>query len=274
MPQTRALLLAALLVGCSSNPSPAPLPSPSRAAPTQPGDGPARVMLSVGYSGIAEVERRDSIILTLPDGGRQLQRLGRSARFSYSLSERGELRVRLDSLRLQPSAGREAELIGTTWTGRLTAEGITDVRANRRHPLIGELGVLVSELFPAIPRSGISSGDVWADTTRSKRQVEIFEADDDRITNWSVGRRTTRQGVLVLPVTATATYQQQGEGEQAGREMRMTADGRRSTTYYVTIPGRLDAIVATDTANRLITIPASRQAVPTTQIVRTRVRFR
>lgn len=230
--------------------------------------------LSRGYGATAIVQRRDSIVLALPDGGRQLQQLSRDARFSFSVSDRGELRVRLDSLRLRPSGGRESEVIGTTWTGRLGPSGVTDLRANRRGALVGELTVMVASLFPAIPQSGVASGDIWADTTRSRRQVEIFEASDDRITNWSVGRRTTRDGVLMLPITATENYQQLGEGEQAGREMRMSADGRRSTTYYVTVLGRVDRIISSDSANRLITIPASRQAVPTTQIVRIRVEFR
>jgi hypothetical protein len=272
MAHIRSILLATLLVACAGRSEPAPLPRPS--GDPRPGDADSRVILDLDYEGSASVERRDSILLALPDGGRQLQQLSRSARFSFSIDRRGELRVRLDSLRLRPAGGKENEVIGTTWTGRLGPDGVRDLRANRRGALVGELTAEVAALFPAIPRSGVASGDTWADTSKDKRQVEIFEASDERVAEWSVGRRTTRDGVLVLPVTARETYQQLGEGQQAGRAMRMSAEGRRSTTYYLTLTGRIDAIVATDTASRLITIPATRQAVPTTQIVRTRVQFR
>lgn len=272
MAHIRTILLASLLAACAGRSEPAPLPRPSGDA--RPSEGDARVSLGFGYEGSASVERRDSILMALPSGGRQLQQLSRSARFSFSIDRRGAIRVRLDSLRLRPAGGREGELIGTTWTGRLGPEGVRDLRANRRGALVGELTAEVAGLFPAIPRSGVVSGDSWADTTKGKRQVEIFEASDERVSDWSVGRRMNRDGVLVLPVTARETYQQLGEGEQAGRAMRMSAEGRRSTTYYLTVTGRIDAIVATDTASRLITIPSTRQAVPTTQIVRTRVQFR
>ena len=60
-------------------------------------------------------------------------------------------------------------------------------------------------------------------------------------------------------------------GSAVRREMRMSSEGRRTSTYYVTMGGRVDALVQVDSASRLITIPSTRQAVPTTQVVRTRV---
>lgn len=274
MPHTRLLLLATLLVACSANPTPTPLPERG-ATPRPVAEGPARVLLANGYSGVARVQRSDSIVLSLPDGGRQLQRLSRRAQFTVTVDARNQLRIRLDSIELRPSAGgREREAVGTVWTGRLGPGGVEGLRANRRGELVAELGALAADLFPALPQSGVTSGDRWVDTSKTKRQVEIFEANDERTRTWSVGRRSTRDGVLVLPVTSSEQYVQLGEGEQAGREMRMSADGRRSTTYYLTMGGRIDGIVSSDSANRLITIPDTRQAVPTTQVVRIRVEFR
>ena len=73
---------AALTVACSSNPAPAP--TPSRNTPARPpGDGPARILLATGYTGTAILERNDSIILALPNGGRQVQVLS-LARFAVT----------------------------------------------------------------------------------------------------------------------------------------------------------------------------------------------
>lgn len=262
---------AALCLACSSNPAPAPTPTrPTPARP--PAEGPARVVMATGYNGTAILERNDSIILSLPNGGRQVQRLSRRARFAVNVNDRGEVRVRLDSLVFRPSAaGSEREAVGATWTGRLTAAGLSEVRSDRRSTVVAEMTQAVRDLFPAVPRSGVTTGDRWADTTRGRRQVEIFEANDERYANWTVGRRATRSGILVLPVTATENYTQLGQGEQAGREMRMSSEGRRTSTYYIAMSGRTDAIVQVDSASRLITIPSTRQAVPTTQVVRTRV---
>jgi hypothetical protein len=268
---TLATALALSLVACSSNPPPSRGPAPDPVE--RPADeGPARIALATGFTGSATLERRDSIILALPNGGRQVQRLSRRARFTVSVTDRGEVRVRLDSLAFRPSAvGSEREAVGTSWNGRLTAEGLTSLRSDRRGNVVAELTQAVHDLFPAIPRSGVSTGDRWTDTTKGRRQVEIFEASDERIAAWSVGRRSTRNGILVLPVAANESYVQLGRGEQAGREMRMSSEGRRTSTYYLSMSGRPDALIQVDSASRLITIPSTRQAVPTTQVVRTTV---
>ena len=270
----RVLALAAtvaLAAACSSNPP--PRPSAPRNTPVRPPeDGSARVLSAVGYTSSAILERNDSIILSLPNGGRQVQRLSRRARFSVNVTDRGEVRVRLDSLVFRPSAGgSEREAVGATWTGRLTTAGLSEVRSDRRSAVVAELTQAVRDLFPALPQRGVATGDRWSDTTQGRRQVEIFEASDERVATWNVGRRSTRSGILVLPVTATESYTQLGQGEQAGREMRMSSEGRRTRTYYIQMSGRTDAIVQVDSATRLITIPSTRQAIPTTQVVRTRV---
>jgi hypothetical protein len=268
----RLAILAALIAGWSSHPQPPP-PAPRPSGPIRaPAEGPARILAAVGYTSSAILERNDSIILSLPNGGRQVQRLSRRARFTVNVNDRGDVRVRLDSLVFRPSAGGgEREAIGATWTGRLTTAGLSEVRSDQRSTVVAEMTQAVHDLFPALPRSGVTTGDSWADTTKGRRQVEIFQANDERVSRWTVGRRSTRRGILVIPVTATESYIQLGEGEQAGRDMRMSSEGRRTSTYYISMSGRTDAIVLVDSASRLITIPSTRQAIPTTQVVRTRV---
>ena len=267
-------LAAATVAACSSGAAPpAPTAAPAREVP--PGDPPpARVSLATDYRGTALLERSDSIVLTLPDGSKQVQRLGRHARFSVEVRRDGEVRVRLDSLALRPSArGGEREAVGTMWQGRIGPDGLEEVRANRSGTLVADIGTAVSELFPLLPPSGVAPGQRWADTSETTRQVEIFEAQERRTSIWEAGQRSPRQGVIVQPIRVSERYEQLGEGEQAGREMRMSAQGVRSASYYLTMTGLIDALVESDSAARLITIPSTRQAVPTIQVTRTTVHF-
>lgn len=268
------LLLGVTLAGCASNPPPA-TPTPGRPTPEAPGAPPSRVVLATDYRARVVVDRRDSVVLTLPDGGRQVQRMSRHARFSLTVERDGDLRIRLDSVAYTPAAGANLrEAFGTNWTARLTpGEGVTDLRSDRRGPVALELGETLRALLPAVSREGISTGATWRDTTRSRRQVEIFEAQDERISTWTAGRNTTRDGVVLLPLVRTSSYTQLGEGSQAGRTMRMSSEGRSTITYYLTAGGLVDEITMVDDASRLITIPSTRQAIPTTQSVRVRVGF-
>lgn len=275
MTSIRSLSLATLLVAaaCSSGAPPESAPAPSREVPTGEA-APARVALALGYTATALLDRNDSIVLTLPDGSRQVQRMGRHARFRIEVSRNGDVRIRLDSLALRPAAGGPArEATGTEWRGRLSPAGIENLRPNRTSGLIADIGSAVHELFPELPSGGVAPGQRWADTTEGTRQVEIFEAQERRTSTWVAGQRSPRQGVTVQPLRVTERYEQLGDGEQAGREMRMSAQGSRSATYYLTMTGLVDALVESDSASRLITIPSTRQAVPTTQVTRTTVMF-
>jgi hypothetical protein len=52
----------------------------------------------------------------------------------------------------------------------------------------------------------------------------------------------------------------------------MTAQGRRSGTYYLTLDGRIDAATVDDSVAKLIAIPALRQTIPTMQFTRYSIR--
>ncbi len=277
MPRFPTLTLGALLAltGCSAGPPPRPSPAPSVGAEvTPPPAAPRRVLLSTDYRATVTADRRDSIIISLPDGSQQVQRVGRHLRFRVEIGADGEVSVRLDSLAATPaSLAPRQGVVGTEWAGRLSREGLVGVRVSAQDPLIDGLTTTVMELFPAIPRGGASEGERWAGSSDSPRQVEIFRTTDLRRSTWEVGPTTRRQGIEVMPVSVVEEYEQLGRGEQAGREMRMSAQGVRSATYYVSLLGRIDAIEQRDSAQRLITIPSTRQAVPTSQVSRTIVRW-
>jgi hypothetical protein len=270
-PAPLALLLFAF-IGCSRGSAPATVPAPGRELENAPTV--RRVLLARGYAATVTVERRDSIVIALPDGSSQVQRAFRHFRFAVAIDANGAVRVRLDSLAAVPaSRAPRDDLAGTSWTGQLTRQGLTEVAPPSADPQVAFLTGQVVELFPAVPRGGASEGERWADTTADQRQVEIFAASDRRRSAWTVGGATRSRGIEVLPVSVTEWYEQLGKGVQAGREMQMSAQGVRSATYYVSALGRIDGMVQTDSAQRLITIPSTQQAVPTTQVVRTVVRW-
>lgn len=279
---SRVIPLLALLVACAGTTPPPMIGGPATerradadaAAPTS-SDAAIRIAPATNYRATARMERRDSIVLTLPDGKRQIQQTSRTARFSVQVSAGGDVQVRLDSLTFHPEvpiASREA--IGTVWRGKLGAHGIEELRPNRENGVTRDMTSTVEDLLPGLPRGGVVVGERWADTTNSTRRVEIFDAKDERRSAWRVGPARTIDALVVHPIEVTERYEQLGEGEQAGREMRMSAQGSRSATYYSTRAGRIDQMVQVDSASRLITIPETRQAIPTMQVIRTTVTFR
>jgi len=230
---TLALLAAGTILAAACGggaPPPARQPAPSKApAPDAPM---APISLATGYRATALMERTDTITLSVPGGGKQVTSQGRHARFSIDVNRDGRVRIRLDSLALRPSTdGRERKAVGTVWQGQLTANGLEELHSNASSQLIADIGERVRQLFPAIPGDGVLPGERWSDTTDATRQVEVFEAQEHRVRHWEAGERSPRQGVQVQPIRLTERYEQVGSGQQAGREMRMSAQGNSSATY-------------------------------------------
>lgn len=268
------VLVATLAAGCASSSGtirsdPVVEPGRRREPPQPP------TTLATGWSADVTVERRDSVLLTLPSGERQLQRYGRHARFRVDVAPDGSATVRLDSLVFRPDAGSAgSDARGVIWQGSILPGGFDRPVPSRRNRVTSELGTMVRELFPLVPRSGVRPGDQWVDSVTASRQVEIFESQDHRIGEWTAAEPVTRRGAAAMPIRGREEYEQVGHGEQAGREMTMTAQGVRRSTYYVGRDGMLIEAVHSDSAARLITIPSSRQAVPTTQFISTEIRYR
>ncbi len=220
------------------------------------------------------VEREDSIVLTLPDGSRQVQRQGRTAHFTMTIAP-GTLRVKLDDLVLRPSLGNEAtDVIGTTWTGRVGASGaITNLQASRNTTLGDDIGNVVRAFLPRIPGGRFEPGARWTDTTAGAVRVEIFTATEQRTSEWNGGQQTERNGIPVIALRAREEYEQLGRGNQAGRELTMTAQGRRTSTYYMTLDGRVDTATLQDSVAKFITIAETRQSIPTMQFARTAIDY-
>ncbi|HET9133657.1 MAG TPA: hypothetical protein VFN90_05105 [Gemmatimonadales bacterium] len=269
MRATRCLATMLLGLGACARGRAAPEPRPA----PEPAKTPGAIGLATGWTGSYTLRRTDSIAITLPTGAVQRQVLGQAARFTIWVGQDAKVTIRLDSLRVTPvSATGMQDLVGATWTGTLSRQGLGPLRASRSDAFLGTLGEAVRSLFPSTPRGGILPEARWADTTETTRPVEAFTATDRRTSRWTAGTRTTRDGLTILPITLRAQFEQVGKGSQGGREMTMTAQGVRSSSYYVTMLGRVDQVVHRDSIAKFITIPAGRQTIPTTQIVRVELR--
>ncbi|MBA2291488.1 MAG: hypothetical protein H0W15_03420 [Gemmatimonadales bacterium] len=268
--------LAGVLAVAACAPStsgPRPDPAPLPAAPDRTSASTA-ITLRRDWTTTVTVEREDSIVITLPDGSRQVQRQGRTAHFTMSLAP-GTVRVKLNDLVLRPSLGNEAtEVIGTTWTGRVGASGtITNLQASRNTTLGDDISNVVRAFLPRLPDGRAVPGARWADSSEGAVRVEIFRANEHRTTEWSAGQRTERNGIQVLAVRSREEFEQLGRGNQAGRELTMTAQGRRTATYYLTLDGRVDAATLQDSVAKFITIADTRQSIPTMQFARTAIQY-
>lgn len=267
------VLPCAVLLACSKSAPPAATPAPrtTAAAPSRA----TPVALRNDWRATVFLQRLDSLVFTLPNGAKQVQRVLRTARFSLAISGGNAFSVTLDSMTLQPPAPQAVqEALGTTWSGRVLGSGRLDgVKPNRNSPIGEDIGATVLTMLPPVPFAGAAVGQSWRDSIRGSSQVEVFRVNEQRTRTWTIGDRADRSGLPVYPVRVREEFEQLGSGTQAGREMTMTAQGKRSGTYYLTLDGRVDGATFEDSVARLITIPSSKQTIPTMQYSRTTLRF-
>lgn len=259
------------VVACHKSPPPATAPEP-RNTPT-PTRGIA--LLRNDWRAAVTLQRVDSLVLTLPDGNHQVQRLERTAHFLVEIGRDNSFTATLDSLTTRPaSVSAVAAAVGTEWSGKLSSAGrIEGLRISRSSPLGDDLTAAVRALIPPVPLRGVAVGVTWRDTTSGQVQVEVFRATETRTRSWTAGEIIDLNGVQVHPIRVREEFEQLGRGEQAGRTMTMTAQGSRSGNYYVTLDGRVDGAALRDSVAQFITVPAAKVTVPTMRYSRTSLRF-
>jgi hypothetical protein len=266
------ILLTLLATACGGTPATPTRPAPVSNPPVRTS---GNVALTRAWQSQVILDRRDSLVLTLPNGTKQVQRLGRLALFALTM-EGNTFTARLDSLVLAPAAPDVARTaLGTSWTGRIGAYGrLENLTASKGGILVEELTTAVAALLPSLPRSGARVGETWSDSAKRTIRVEIFRTEERRTSRWRINPTVEREGLLVVPVQIRETFEQVGKGTSSGREMTMTAEGSRSGVYYLTADGRVEQIVTVDSIAKLITIPSAKQSIPTMQYSRTVARFR
>jgi hypothetical protein len=269
----RALLIAATatLVACAGNPARTgvPAPEPGRRLPPAP----SAISLRDHWDARVVVEREDSIILTLPSGDKQLQRFTRRGNFTLAVDDGGRYTLRLDSLVVRPRSTGETAPLGAMWKGQVTDARVGATQVTEGGDAAATLTAMVRNLLPRLPADGFRAGARWADTSEGKVRVDIFSGSERRTAEWTVGSLGDHDGVESMPVRVRETFEQLGDGNQGGRKITMTAQGRRQATYYLTTEGRISHAALEDSVAMLISIPATRQVVPTIRYGRTTVRF-
>lgn len=257
--------------GCAGKSTPATAPHPSERVSPRPD---ARLM-PMTWRSLVQFDRSDSIVLTLPGGATQVQRMTRHATFTVTVGPQAAVTVRLDSLAMSPAPGTTSPVVvGTIWTGRMLGSRVEWLTTTGAGPVVEDLRVDVEGLFPTLPPRGVSAGTRWADTSTTKSRVDIFETTQRLVMKWAARRDTSLAGSTVLPLQATGELEQSGKGSGAGVAMTMTGQGSRSYLYYLTKKGQVKLAVRRDSMNVLISVPKSHQLVPTVRLIRSRATFR
>jgi hypothetical protein len=263
-------LVVAASTACAGKATPIATPRPTGNAPTRPG---ARLMPALWRSRV-QFDRSDSIVLTLPAGATQVQRMTRRAVFTLTVGPESAVTVRLDSLTMSPAPEATAHsVVGTVWTGRMLGTRVVWRATAATDPVIEGLRLDLEGLFPSLPSGGVVAGTRWADTSTIRGRVDIFETSQRVVMKWTAGSDTTLAGTSVLPLRATGELEQSGTGSGAGVAMTMTGQGSRSVTYYMSKIGQIRLITKKDSMSVLISIPSSRQLVPTIRLIRSRASF-
>ena len=233
----RMLPLALLLTGgaCAGT---APPPAPSAAI------APDAIALRPGWRSTVIAERDDSIVLTLPSGDRQLQRIHRVATFTLSTGPTGAVSTHLDSVRSEPSGGGAPELAS-----------------------------LVQQLVPRLPASGARPNSSWSDSARGPTSIDIFKVTERRNAAWTSGALTRAAGGQTLPIRLREEFEQIGSGSRDDQRLTYTSQGRRTGTYYLNSSGRLTSAQLRDSSTISIGVPASKALMSGTRVTRTEIRF-
>ncbi len=261
--------LVAVLAGCGSS-QPATAPTTATGAT----GANAGISLRTNWQATVVVERDDSIVLTLPSGDHQLQRMQRRGVFHLAVKEDGKITLRLDSLTVHPRLHSDtASPAHAAWSGRLG-----DARPGALHVSdggdgAGELTAMVRDLLPRLPAGGAHAQSSWSDTSSGSVQVDIFNTSERRTGRWRASALTAVSANGVLPIHVREEFEQLGNGTSGDKRLTMTSQGRRSATYYVTRDGRVRNAQLEDSTAMLISIPSTRQVVPTIRFAHTNVRF-
>lgn len=268
--QILSVLFAVAATGCAGKSVPTITPHPAARTPT----GTATLLLPQLWRSRVQFDRSDSIILTLPAGATQVQRMTRHASFTLTVGPRSEVTLRLDSLTMSPIPGPASlTLVGAVWTGRMLGTRVEWQTMSGAGSVIEDLSVDVAGFFPRLLPGGVAAGAHWSDTSTTRGRVDIFETTQRLTTKWVAGQDTTILGASLLPLRATGVLEQSGKGSEAGMGMTMTGQGSRSYMYYLSKDGRVGLATRRDSVNVMISIPSSHQLVPTLRLVRSRVIF-
>jgi hypothetical protein len=284
MPDWRAAALL-LLAGCaSSGAHPPAAPPPARPA-TRPNIDPGRLEpprdLVVAYpragGGRAHyaLERRDSVVVTMPSGEIQTQLSARTAFVTLTwiaADSATQLTVTVDSLR--PDSGFAAtsaqdSALGLRLGGRRDGRGrVSGLDAAPSSTVGDQLRDELGLLFPPLPQGGVRPESAWSDSTRGPARVTAFESTEQALVQATAGE------VLALPGTGGAGLEivtvrhrtSAGEGTQFGQPMQLQGTGLDSLRYLLAPDGRVFSVEGGRLTDVVVTLPAIGQTVPAREV--------
>jgi hypothetical protein len=261
----RTAAVALLMTACAGGTPPGP-PAPVRVPP-------GTVAVRAGWRATVTLERQDSIVLTLPTGDHQLQRFSRHASFSVAVDSTGRTTIRLDSMRVSPKPATGEANEREAWTTELGETRINGLKVTTGGDEAAELGSVVRYLLPRLPAAGVHPPATWQDSAEGNVRVDIFSASEHRVADWTASAAADHDGTRAASIHLRETFEQIGDGTQGGVKITMTAQGKRSGTYYVSADGRILSAQLSDSMAMLISVPSRKQVVPTTRFSRTTIRF-
>lgn len=254
------LLIVALAAGCGGG---AALPGPGGSAspsPDHPATPPAFV---AGGPWRYRYDRLDSIITTLPNGGRQLQIVERHVQLRWETTHGTaglQVRISLDSVDLvgMPGGlgrGMEDSARGSVIQFGLAPDGVVTGPTVAPENTVGR--ALTAELpwiIPALPQS-LTPGTARADTLASTVRFGVLDLAERTA-------RTTRVGEAIGGFDMSGTVTRDGVSPQ----LHLTGSGDREARVELAPPGWLRAATGRDSLAMTATVEAIGQSVLLTQI--------
>jgi hypothetical protein len=136
-----------------------------------------------------------------------------------------------------------------------------------------ELTAVVRALLPRLPAPGALPRSGWTDSATGTTSSDMFTVTERRTASWSAGSTSKSADGDVTPIQLREDFEQSGEGSRDGRSMTLTAQGRRTGTYYVRSDGRVTRAQLADSSALSIGIPQTHELMSGTRHSHTVVRF-
>lgn len=160
-----------------------------------------------------------------------------------------------------------------SFAGRLTPSGefrnqvaSDSATAQSLSPIVGSF----KNFFPRLPRSGLTVGSAWTDTTttsdRAAGTVTVTNISRSHAAAWD-----DRNGTRTIRLEVTSTFTIKGGGEQGGQPFEVAGAGVRNGVDYISVDGRYMGGESHDSTTMTITLPIQAMTIPRTQVSKTTV---
>jgi len=236
----------------------------------QPRSGAHSITMRTGWSAVVSADRRDSVLVTVGPGTTQLQEFNEHATFSLSVARDGTILIRLDSLSPEAGSPPGGDVKGTVWRSRISDLASGTLAITTGTAAAARYTDLVARILPRITSRVVTAACHWRDSATVPARVDGFQGSERRWGKWSTGGPL---GTGKITIDDDEAFEQIAGGEISGQQMSMTAQGRRSATYYLNAAGIFDRANLRDSSAVLVSVPESHRLVPATRYSDVVLRF-